>query len=119
LKPPNRAAYFFKAYFFKKSWAVLLALALSACSGRAPGPSKSDQSRATGRVGSRRGGCVDLNKATMEELVALPGVGEKIAGRIIEYRKKQGPFERPEEVIIIEGFSERKYRAIASRLCAE
>lgn len=35
---------------------------------------------------------VDLNKAEVPELIQLPGVGEVLAGRIIEFRQKNGPF---------------------------
>jgi competence protein ComEA len=61
--------------------------------------------------------CVNLNTATAEQLERLPGIGEVTARKIIEYRVQNGPFRRPEEVIIIEGFSERKYRAIADLVC--
>ena len=40
---------------------------------------------------------VNLNTATSAELETLPGVGAKMAARIIEYRQKKGPFERIEE----------------------
>ena len=49
----------------------------------------------------------------------LPGIGAVIARRIIDYRERHGPFRRPEEIIIIEGFSEKKYRAIADRICVD
>lgn len=61
--------------------------------------------------------CVDLNAATGEELMRLPGIGEVMSRKIIEYRERHGPFRRPEEIIIIEGFSERKYRALAGLVC--
>jgi competence protein ComEA len=67
----------------------------------------------------RPSGCVDLNTAGVEELMTLPDIGEKTARRIIEHREEHGPFGRPEEVIIVEGFSERKYRAIAPHVCSE
>jgi competence ComEA-like helix-hairpin-helix protein len=63
--------------------------------------------------------CLDLNKATAEELTRLPGVGEVIARRIVDYRKQHGPLRRPQEIIIVEGFGERKYRAIAELVCVE
>jgi competence protein ComEA len=63
--------------------------------------------------------CVDLNRATAEELMRLPGIGPAFAQKIIEYRTLYGPFRRPEEVIIIQGFSERKYRAIAALICVQ
>lgn len=63
--------------------------------------------------------CVNLNTATGEELRRLPGVGEVMSRRIIEYRELHGPFRRAEEIIIIEGFSERKYRAISDLVCAD
>jgi len=63
--------------------------------------------------------CLNLNTATNDELISLPGIGEVLAGRVIDYRQSHGRFKRPEEIIIIEGFSERKYRAIADSLCVE
>ena len=63
--------------------------------------------------------CVNLNIATAEDLIKLPGIGEVMAKRIVDYRELHGRFRRPEEIIIIEGFSERKYRAIAGMICVD
>jgi DNA uptake protein ComE-like DNA-binding protein len=63
--------------------------------------------------------CLNLNIATTADLIKLPGVGDVIAKRIIDYRERHGRLRRPEEIIIIEGFSERKYRAIAELVCVE
>jgi len=68
---------------------------------------------------SRSQPCVNLNQATADELKTLPGVGEVTAKRIIDYRQRNGRFRRPEEIIIIQGFSEKKYRAIADLICVE
>lgn len=62
--------------------------------------------------------CLNLNTAKAEELERLPGIGEVMARKIIEFREQDGPFRRPEEIIVIEGFSERKYRQIESQVCA-
>lgn len=63
--------------------------------------------------------CVNLNSASADALKALPEIGEVLAARIIEYRERHGNFRRPEDIIIIEGFTETKYRAIADRICVE
>ena len=68
---------------------------------------------------ARTTACLNLNTATVEELKALPGIGDTLAQRIIEYRTQHGNFRRPQEVIIIEGFSEKRYRAIADLICVE
>jgi len=64
-----------------------------------------------------KGPCINLNTASAAELITLPGVGEVMAKRIVDYRERRGPFRRPEEIIIIEGFSEKKYLAIAELIC--
>ncbi len=61
--------------------------------------------------------CINLNTATSEELMTLPGIGEVMARKVIEYREQNGPFRRAQDIIIIDGFSERKYRAIAEQIC--
>ena len=63
--------------------------------------------------------CVNLNAATAQELKELPGIGEVMAQRIIDYRGRHGSFRRTEDVIIIENFSEKKYRAIAGLICVQ
>jgi len=63
--------------------------------------------------------CVNLNIATADDLIKLPGIGDVMAQRIIDYRARHGQFRRPQDIIIIEGFSEKKYRDIAGMICVE
>jgi competence protein ComEA len=63
--------------------------------------------------------CVNLNTANAEALKSLPEIGEVLASRIIEYRERHGGFRRPQDVIIVEGLTEKKYRAIAAHVCVE
>ena len=59
---------------------------------------------------------VDLNRATAEQLMELPGIGEKVAQRIIAYREEQGPFGAIEELMNVRGIGEKTYLKIESRL---
>lgn len=63
--------------------------------------------------------CVNLNAATAHELKDLPGIGDVMAQRIIDHRERHGRFRRTEDLIIVEGFGEKKYRAIAGLICVQ
>jgi competence protein ComEA len=56
---------------------------------------------------------ININTASAEELMRLPGVGPTLAARIVEHRRKHGPFRRPQEIIIVHRLSARLYRRIA------
>lgn len=49
---------------------------------------------------------VDINKATREELIALPGIGAKTADAIIAYRTSQGGFKNLDELRKIKGIAD-------------
>ena len=51
-------------------------------------------------------GLVDLNTAGLEELTALPGIGEVRARAILEDRAANGPYRYPEELIRVKGIGE-------------
>ncbi|MBL9090139.1 MAG: helix-hairpin-helix domain-containing protein [Planctomycetaceae bacterium] len=55
---------------------------------------------------------VDLNSAGIAELVELPGVGEVIAERIVERRKKVGPFKSVDELLEIRDIGAKKLESI-------
>jgi competence protein ComEA len=57
-------------------------------------------------------GKIDLNRADKEMLVSVKGIGEKIAGRILEYRLRQGGFSDTEELRAIKGITGSKYESI-------
>ena len=42
---------------------------------------------------------INLNTATSAELERLPGIGPKVAARIVDYRTKKGPFHKVEEIM--------------------
>jgi competence protein ComEA len=60
-------------------------------------------------------GFVNLNTATAGQLDQLPGVGEKAAKRILEFRQKK-PFARIEELVKVKGFGKKKFDRLKPHL---
>ena len=52
-------------------------------------------------------GKINLNKATVEELIQLKGIGQKYAERIVEFREKNGPFEKTEDLMNVPGIGHK------------
>ncbi len=59
---------------------------------------------------------VNLNTATVDQLDTLPGIGPKVAARIVEYRQKNGPFKKVEDVMNVKGIGEKNFLKIKSRI---
>ena len=55
---------------------------------------------------------ININKASLEELMTLPGIGESKADAIIAYREAQGKFQNTEELMNIRGIKEGIYNKI-------
>ena len=55
---------------------------------------------------------VNMNTAGKEELMTLPGIGEILAERIIQYRTMHGDFKAAEELKKVSGIGEKIYAAI-------
>jgi competence protein ComEA len=52
---------------------------------------------------------VDINAASLEELVDIPYIGEYTAANIIRYRQRHGPFKAIEEIKNVKGIREKNY----------
>jgi len=61
------------------------------------------------RTTSERPAPLNLNAATEAQLEALPGIGAATATRIVEYRKKNGPFKKAEELMNVKGIGEKSF----------
>ena len=57
---------------------------------------------------------LNLNAATVEQLETLPGIGRKVAERILEYRAKSGGFKKIEELMNVKGIGEKSFLKIKS-----
>jgi competence protein ComEA len=51
---------------------------------------------------------VDLNRATMEELRTLPGVGDVLAQRMIERRTVHGPYRAVDDLRDVKGIGAKR-----------
>jgi competence protein ComEA len=55
---------------------------------------------------------LNLNAATLDQLETLPGIGRKVAERILEYRTKSGGFKKIEELMNVKGIGEKSFLKI-------
>jgi competence protein ComEA len=55
---------------------------------------------------------VNINTASASELEQLPGIGEVIAQRIVDYRTQHGPFKTVRDLLKVEGIGEKKFESI-------
>jgi competence protein ComEA len=59
---------------------------------------------------------VNINSADKQLLMTLDGIGESYADRIIEYRKKNGPFQSPADILKVKGIGEKTYELNKHRM---
>jgi competence ComEA-like helix-hairpin-helix protein len=59
---------------------------------------------------------LDLNRAGVAELDALPGIGPVLARRIVEFRREHGPFRRIEELRAVRGVGPRLLERLRPRV---
>jgi len=59
---------------------------------------------------------VNINTAGVDELLTLPGIGKAYAERIVEYRQKNGPFKKVEDIVNVRGIGEKTFEKIKDRL---
>jgi competence protein ComEA len=59
---------------------------------------------------------VNINTASVKQLVELPWVGEKIAQRIVDFRKKNGKFKRIEELMKVKGIGEKLFDKLKKQI---
>ena len=69
-------------------------------------------------AGTGREDKVDINRAAVEELTAVPGIGEALARDIVAERERGGPFRFPEDLTRVRGVGEEKVREILDYITA-
>jgi competence ComEA-like helix-hairpin-helix protein len=62
---------------------------------------------------------ININTASREEFEKLPNIGEKTAENIIEHRERYGKFRRIENIMLVEGISDKKFRKMRHLIKAE
>ncbi|MDZ7598476.1 MAG: helix-hairpin-helix domain-containing protein [Desulfobacterales bacterium] len=60
-------------------------------------------------VYAQENGKVNINTATVQELVQLKGVGTQYAQRIVEFREANGPFQKPEDIMKVQGVGQKTW----------
>ena len=62
---------------------------------------------------------IDINRATLDDLISLPGIGPALAQRIIDYRSEHGPFQSVDELERVSGIGPLTIEGFIDAVVAE
>ena len=62
---------------------------------------------------------ININTASANDLEKLPHIGRKTAEAIVAFREENGPFRRPEHLLLIRSISEKRFAEIGPFLRTE
>lgn len=80
-------------------------------------PSKGEEeNRPKTAAGEKEDAPVNINTATLDELQAISGVGQKKAEAIIAYREENGRFQTAEDLMNVSGFGEKSFERIKTSI---
>src|SRR5689334_5901713 len=63
-------------------------------------------------LGAEGKAVVNVNNANASQLALLPRVGPSVAERIVDYRKQNGPFKKPEDLMLVQGIGEKTFQLL-------
>ena len=89
--------------------AIVASIGVPALAAGAEGPRAAE---ARGEAASQ----VDINTASVEELMTVPGIGQVIAQRIVEFRDKNGPYKSIDDLLKVQGIGEKSLARIREHL---
>jgi competence protein ComEA len=81
-----------------------------------PKPVREETSSGGGQGKKAVTGKLNLNTATTEQLMLLPGVGPSKAERVVEWRGKHGPFKRVADLRKVKGFGYKTLKKLEPNL---
>ena len=73
-------------------------------------------SRAAAKPATASATVVNLNTASAAEFEALPGIGARMAARIVDYRQKNCPFKKIEDLMNVPGIGEKNFLKLKPQL---
>ncbi len=96
-----------------QKWKIALPLlvTMSLTGARAATPTKGADPASPAATGS-----INLNSASAEQIALLPRVGLKLAQRVVEYRKTNGPFKKVEDLMEVKGVGEKLFVVLRPHL---
>ena len=59
---------------------------------------------------------ININSATLDDLQKLPRIGPKVAQRILDFRKQNGPFKRVEDLMKVKGIGEKTFTQLKEQI---
>ncbi len=62
------------------------------------------------------GKTVNINQASLEQLATIKGIGPVMAKRILEFREKNGPFKKAEDLLSVKGIGEKKLETLKGQI---
>jgi competence protein ComEA len=101
---------------------VVMLLALPVIAAEPAAPQQQEPAKASAAPAKKAPGLegqININTATAEQLVLLPGVGKKTADAIIEFRTKNGNFKAVDDIAKVKGIGPKKLEKIKIYLVLE